>query len=64
MHLSNRSFNTHAYKTSITVISLEKHYMPGSHRVAVCFSDYGYTEYFDSYGLPPYKLESMACHRH
>jgi hypothetical protein len=39
--------------------------MPGSHWVAVCFSDSGYAEYFDSYGLPPYKLEIMAylqCH--
>jgi len=34
--------------------------MPGSHWVAVCFSDSGYAEYFDSYGLQPYKLEIMA----
>ena len=47
-------------KPSIIVINLDKHYMPGSHWVAVCFSDSGYAEYFDSYGLPPYKLEIMA----
>ena len=47
-------------KPSIIVINLYKHYMPGSHWVAVCFSDSGYAEYFDSYGLPPYKLEIMA----
>jgi len=47
-------------KPSIIVINLDKHYMPGSHRVAVCFSVSGYAEYFDSYGLPSYKLEIMA----
>src|SRR5215469_3120914 len=47
-------------KPSIIVINLDKHYMPGSHWVAVCFADSGYAEYFDSYGLPPYKLEIMA----
>jgi hypothetical protein len=47
-------------KPSIIVISLDKHYMPGSHWVAVCFSDSGYAEYFDSYGLPPYNIEIMA----
>jgi hypothetical protein len=40
-------------KPSIIVINLDKHYMPTSHCVAVCFSDSGYAEYFDSYGLPP-----------
>ena len=34
--------------------------MPGSHCVALCFSDCGHAEYFDSYGLPPYKLETMS----
>ena len=47
-------------KPSIIVINLYKHYMPGLHRVALCFSDSGYAEYFDSYGLPPYKLEIMS----
>jgi hypothetical protein len=47
-------------KPSIIVISLDKHCMPGSHWVAVCFSDSGYAEYFDSCGLPPYKREIMA----
>ena len=47
-------------KSSIIAINPNKHYMPGSHWVAVCFSDSGYAEYFDSYGLPPYKLEIMA----
>ena len=32
-------------KPSIIVINLDKHYMPGSHCVAVCFSDSEYTEY-------------------
>ena len=41
-------------------INLDKHYMPGSHWLAVCISDSGYAEYFDSYGLPPYKLEIIA----
>jgi hypothetical protein len=45
---------------SIIVINLDKHYISVSHWVAVCFSDSGYAEYFDSYGLPPYKLEIMA----
>ena len=35
-------------KPSIIVINLDKHYMPGSHLVALCFSDSGYAEYFDS----------------
>jgi hypothetical protein len=47
-------------KPPIFGINLDKHYMPGSYWVAVCFSDSGYAEYFDSYGLPPYKLEIMA----
>jgi hypothetical protein len=44
-------------KPSIIVITLNKHYIPGSHWVAVCFSDFEYAEYFDVYGLPPHKLE-------
>ena len=32
----------------------------GSHLEAVSFSDSGYAEYFDLYGLPPLKLEIMA----
>jgi len=44
-------------KPAITVINLDKYYMPGSHWLAVCFSDSGYAEYFDSHGLPPFKLE-------
>ena len=52
-------------KPSIIVISLYKYYIPGSHWVAVFISDIGYAEYFDSYGLPPYKLEIIAfLHRH
>ena len=47
-------------KHSIIVVNLDKHYMPGSHRVAVCFSDSGYNEYFYSYGLPPFKFEIIA----
>ena len=47
-------------KPSIIVINLHKHYMPGSHCVAVCFSDSRYTKYFDSYDLPPFKYEIMA----
>jgi len=47
-------------KTSIIVVNLDKHYMPGSHWVAVCISDSGYAHYFDLYGLPPYKLEIIA----
>ena len=44
-------------KPSIIVINLDKYYMPGSQWVALCFSNSGYAEYFESYGLPPYKLE-------
>jgi hypothetical protein len=52
-------------KPSIMFINLDKHYMPGSHWVAVCFSCSGYAEYFDSCGLLTYKLEIMAyLHRH
>ena len=47
-------------KPSIIIVILDKNYMRGSHWVADCFSDSGYTEYFDSYGLPPFKLEIMA----
>ena len=47
-------------KPSIIVINLDKLYMPGSHWVALCFSESGNAEYFDSYGLPPYKLEIMS----
>ena len=47
-------------KHSIIVINLDKHYMPGSHWVDVCFSDSQYAEYFDSYSLPPFKFEIMA----
>jgi hypothetical protein len=32
-------------KPLIIVINLDKHYIPGSHWVAVCFSDSGYPEY-------------------
>jgi hypothetical protein len=52
-------------KPSIIIINLDKHYMPCSHLVAVCFSDSGYAEYFNSYGLPPYRLEiSNYLQRH
>ena len=34
--------------------------MPGSNWVDVYISDTGYAEYFDSYGLPPYKFEIIA----
>ena len=47
-------------KPSIIIINLDKHYMPDSHWVAVSFSDSGYAEYFDSYGLPPIKQEIIA----
>jgi len=56
MHLLPSTF----IKPSIIVINIDKHYMPGSHWVAVCISDSGYAEYFNSYGLPPYKFEIMA----
>jgi hypothetical protein len=41
-------------KPSTIVTNLNK---PGSHWVAIWFFDSGYVEYFDSYGLPPYRLE-------
>jgi len=47
-------------KPSIILINLNKHYMPGSHWVAICFSDSGCTKYFESYGLPSFKYEIMA----
>jgi hypothetical protein len=47
-------------KPSIIVVNLDKHYIPCSHWVALCISDSGYAEYFDSYGLPPYRLEIIA----
>jgi hypothetical protein len=47
-------------KPSKIVINLDKHYMPGSHWVAICFSDSGYAEYFDLYGLPPFKYEIIT----
>ena len=47
-------------KPSIIVISPDKHYIPVSHCIVVCVSDSGYAEYFNSYGLPTYKLEIMA----
>ena len=47
-------------KPAIIVINLDKHYMPGSHWVAACFSDSGYGEFFYSYGLPPIKLEIIT----
>jgi len=40
-------------------MKLDRYYMPGSQWVAVCILT-GYAEYFDSYVLPPYKLEIMA----
>jgi hypothetical protein len=43
-------------KSPIIVINLYKHYMPGSHLLALCFCDSGYAEYFYSYGLPPFTL--------
>jgi hypothetical protein len=47
-------------KPSIIVINLDKHYLPCSHWVAVCFSDSGCAEYFDTYGLPPFKYKILA----
>ena len=46
-------------KPSIIIVNLDKYYMPGSHWVAVCFSESGYAEYFDSYGIS-FKLEITA----
>ena len=47
-------------KPAIIVMNLDKHYMSGSHWVAVCFSDSGYAEYYDSFGLPPFNLQMKA----
>lgn len=47
-------------KPSIIIINLDKHYMPGSHWVALCISESGYADYFDSYGFPPFKHEIIA----
>jgi hypothetical protein len=47
-------------KPTIIVVNLDEHYMPGSHWVALCFGNSGYAEYFDSYGIPPIKLEIVA----
>jgi hypothetical protein len=45
---------------SIIVINLDNNDMPRLHWVAICFYDSGYAEYFDLYGLPPFKYEIMA----
>jgi len=45
-------------KPAIIVINLDKHYMHGSHWVAVCLFGFRYAEYFDSYALTPFKLKS------
>ena len=50
-------------KPSIIVINFDEHYMPGSHSVAVCFSDSDYTEYFDSYGLYHTGLKSRLTRK-
>jgi len=47
-------------KPPIIVFNHDKHYIPGWHCVAVSISDSGNAEYFESYGLPPYKLEIIA----
>ena len=47
-------------KPAIIVINIAKHYTLGSHWVAVCFSVSACAEYFDFYGLPPFKLEIKA----
>jgi len=47
-------------KPAIIVFNLDKQYMPATRRVGVCFSVSGYAECFDSYGLPPFKLEIKA----
>jgi hypothetical protein len=39
------------------IVTLDKHYMPCSHWVAICLSHYGCADYFDLYGFPPFKLE-------
>jgi hypothetical protein len=43
-------------KPAIFVVNL-KHYLPGSHWIALCFSDSGYAEFFDSYDLPSIHYE-------
>jgi hypothetical protein len=40
-------------------MNLGKHYIPSSHWVVVCISDYEYAEYFDSYGFHPTSSKSM-----
>ena len=35
-------------KPSNIVINIDKYYIPGSHWVALCFSDSGYIKYFHS----------------
>jgi hypothetical protein len=47
-------------KPAIIIVNLDKHYLPVYHWVALCFSDSGYDEIFDSYGLPPWKHETVA----
>jgi len=49
----------------IIVINLSKNYISCSHCLDLCFRNTEWDEYFDSYDLPPYKLEIMAyLHRH
>jgi hypothetical protein len=47
-------------KPAIIVINLDEHYKPGSHWVTVCIANTGHAEYFDSYGLPPFRDEITA----
>jgi len=47
-------------KPLIIFIKFDKHYLHGSHWEAVCFSDFGYAVYFDSYALPPVKFVIIA----
>ena len=51
-------------KPSIIVFNLDKLYMSRSHWIAVCISDSGYAEYFDSYVLLHYKFEIKAFLQH
>jgi hypothetical protein len=51
-------------KPAIIIVNLDKNYLPGSHWVALCFSDSGYDETFDSYGLLPWKHEIVAYLQH
>jgi len=46
-------------KPAIIIVNFDKHYMSQTVWVALCFSDFEYAEYFDSYGLPPFKLEIL-----